>query len=336
MERQLKIFKDEVIPISLKEIYSYSFDDFKSKGYLLNSDYEDIILKYYEKVYKNEYIIPFYHCLPTFNSLTKDKKFKFIIVKRGDDTILLVYKVIQILKTRQIRFFDIPISLNGIEENQYELIFELSKKDFIRFCYSFPFTDWFNTAYCNRYPEYDNYYKSRIWFEKTCNISWQKKKGIYEILNNIDFKVIVSDIINENDSKKIRNSFNDYIKKRGGLVSKNDDREFYNIVKCKKHKNIKFISIYYKNEIVALRVVFLLTNINVAYSIYNIHIRSGFIDSVLEKTIKHNFDEKMSFFVFNYFKQIKRLYVLGYMPSEKRLAKHKANIYKDCIKYYIE
>lgn len=339
MENQLKIFKDEVFPISLREIYSYTFDDFKSKGYLLNNDYEDIILRYYKNVYKNEYIIPFYHCLPTLNSLTKDKKFKFLVVKRGEDSILLVYKVIQILKTRQIRFFDIPISLNCIEENQYELICDLSKKDFVRFCYSFPFTDWFNTTYGDRYPEYDNYCKSRDWYTNVCNKSWQRVRGVYDVLKNNDFRIVISNYMPIEDAKKVRENFNIYLESRGSKVSKSDDKEFYSIVENSKcNDKIVFLSIYYKNEIIGVRVLFIIRELGVAYGLYNIHIRQEiYEDRALEKAIKFGFVQKMDFFVFDRLSFVKRLYVLGYMPSEKRLAKHKANIYNDyCLKYYIE
>lgn len=337
MENQLKIFKDEVAPISLREIYSYTFDDFKSKGYLLNSDYEDIILMYYKKVYKNEYIIPFYHCLPTLNSLTKDKKFKFLVVRRGEDSILLVYKVIQILKTRQIRFFDIPISLNGIEENQYELICDLSKKDFVRFCYSFPFTDWFNTAYGDRYPQYDNYYKSRSWYDSKCNCSWMRQKGVSSILKNKDFDVSLSKSVDFNDAKFIRENFNSYIESNNGIVSKNDDNEFYNVIRNEnKLNNVYYFTVYYKGGIIMLTVVLVVKELNVAYELYNMKKRGFYEDDIEKKVLEHNISEKTSFFIFYFLKYIQRLYVLGYMPSEKRLAKHKANIYQNCLKYYIE
>lgn len=287
----MNIFKEEIRIFSIREIYSFTFNDFKTKGYPLNNEYQETILKYYKKVYKNEFIIPFYHCLPTFNTLTNDGKFKFLIAQRGDDTILLVYKVIQILKTKQIRFFDIPISLNCIEENQYELIYDLLKIDFVRFCYSSPFTDWFNTAYCDRYPEYDNYCKSRDWYDNVCNKSWQRVRGVYDVLHNDDFKIVVSNFIFLNEAKCIRENFNEYIEQRGGKVSRTDDNEFYNIIKNAKYNDkIVYVALYYKNEIIGLRVLFVIRELGVAYGLYNIHVRHEvYKDKIVEKALKFGF-----------------------------------------------
>lgn len=337
MGAQMKIFKNEVIPISLEEINMYTFDDFKTKGYLLNSDYEEIIMKFYNKVYINEFTIPFYHCLPTLNSLTNEKKFKFMIVQSGNDSIFVVYKVIQIIKTKQIRFFDIPISLNDIAENQYKLIENLSKKNFVRFCYSSPFISWFNAAYANRCGEYDNYCKNREWFTTNCNKRWQRVRGVRDVLKNDDFRVVLSHVMVIEDARNVRKNFNKYIENRGGKVSKADDDEFYNIVKNARHNDkIVFLSMYYKDEIIGVRILFIIRELGVAYGLYNIHIRQDkYEDRALEKVLKFEFIQNMDFFVFDKIPYIKRLYVLGYTPSEKRLAKHKANIYKDCLKYYL-
>lgn len=308
------------------------FDFFKS-GELLQ-DYNKEINAYYEKFYTDKFKIPLYHCLPTLNRIVNDGKFRFLLVDVKGDTVLVVYKIIQILKTKQIRVFDTPISKSNNDTSVNTIIEVLKTKPFVRFVFS-EFVDVFNKDEAKRLIEYDNYYYTREKVYENTPKAKLKKRGILDLVENKNFKICVSNSVNKNDATKIRKDFNQYLDETRKKKSISDDKEFLKLA-TSNDKRIKCISIYYKGDIVYCSVFYVLKDLRVAYKLYDMQSRHyDHEDEVLNKTMQKNMTEKMKYIAFKYLQDVDVVYILGCMPNEHRLIKHKEMKCEGKIKYYI-
>lgn len=330
------LFESDYACWTLDELSNADFERFKTAN-TLSDDYCVAIGDFYGKLYNGQHNIPFYHCLPTLNSLVGEKKFRFAVVTIGDDEIFFAYKVIQILKTRQIRVFDIPVSRKGDGANVENVIKSLASKPFVRFCFTanyLPFYASVVNGQAQRLVEYDNYY----YINDLCKgITNREKKnyGIRLLENNDDFVVSLNEKIKLRDLQSIRNDFNAYLRKRGSSVNKKDDDEFYNICVLTNNK-INIITIRYKGVLVHINVLYVVRELNVAYSLYDISIHDyDMADTKLKKAIEHNMTEKIKYYTSLLLPEVSVVYILGCRPSEHRLLAHKENISDGNVEYYI-
>lgn len=321
--------------VTFDELSRANFDFFK-QGELLSLENESCINKYYKLYYDSQNKIPFYHCLPTLNHATHDRKFRFLIVEIGNDTVFFAYKIIQIMTTKQIRVFDEPISLNRDANNVDIVIHVLKNKSFVRFVFAdFVDNKMLDKNNAQRLVEYDNYYYTR---QKVLSMSRAKlkKRGIIDLIENDMFSIRVSCTISKDDAILIRNDFNKYLRETNKKISKADDNEFFNVATCANNK-LKCVSVYYKNKIVYCSVFLVLLELKVVYKLYDMQSRYyDDRDSVLKKTLSLNMTEKMKYIAFKVFKDIDVIYILGCMPNEHRLIKHKEMKCEGKIKYYIQ
>lgn len=330
------LFGNDYVCWTLNELSNADFEKFKSVN-ILNDDYEESIRMFYSKLYDGQHNVPFYHCLPTLNGITGEKKFKFVVVAVGDDRIFFAYKVIQILKTRQIRVFDIPVSLRGNQENVENVISLLACKQYIRFCFigkHIPLYKNITNRQAQRVVEYDNYYYTNCLSEHITNRE-KKNYGIRLLENNDDFAVSLNEMVSLRDLQGIRDDFNEYLRKRGSSVNKKDDCDFYNIC-CATNNKISVITIRHKGVIIHINVLYVVEELNIAYSLYDISIHDyDKEDKMLKKAIEHNMTEKIKYYTSLFLPQIKVVYVLGCRPSEHRLLAHKERISDGKVEYFI-
>lgn len=330
------LFENDYKCWTLDELSNADFELFKATNTLID-DYNVAIEDFYGKLYNGQHNIPFYHCLPTLNSVVGEKKFKFVAVTIGDDEIFFAYKVIQILKTRQIRVFDTPISRNGNNDNIENVIKSLSCKPFVRFCFTtnhLPFYESVVCGHAQRLVEYDNYYYINDMAKDITNRQ-KKNFGIRLLDENENFKVALNEKIKLCDLQGIRNDFSKYLKERGSTVNKKDDEEFYNIC-VSKSDNIKIITIRYNGVLIHINVLYVVRKLNIAYSLYDISKHEyDRQDSILKKAIEHNMTEKIKYYTSLLLPMVKFVYILGCRPSEHRLLAHKERISDGKVEYFI-
>lgn len=324
------LFELETEHISLSELKKADFTFFKN-GYLLDDNFKKTISKYYDSFYNNVDIVPFYHCIPSFNTVTKDKAFRFIIIDINGTSCFVAYKIIQIIKTKQIRVFDIPITLDGDVEKSLKVFNLLQNKPFVRFAMSDYSLVLLGVQTDKKLIEYTNYYYTR---EATDIIPNKKKKhwGINVLQENKDFQVLLLDKISAREAQNITEDFNKYIVERGSTISTKDNKEF--LAFCKGYDNIKLLCVYYKNTLISITVLYVYGD--VAYNLYQKDLKHyDTQDRILDKMLRYYMEQKTKLLCFNYLKEVKRIYILGCMPSEKRLIQHKEMCSDGKIEYYI-
>lgn len=327
------LFEQETSVVALDVLERADFEFFKS-GTPLNADHSFVINGYYGRVYNDASRIPFYHCVPLYNSITNDKKFRFLLVSVGGDTVFVAYKIIQILKTRQIRVFDTPISAMGKAASERAVADALSALPFVRFAFSTNVVSDADLRGTERLLEYDNYYYTRRSFFDGLP-TWKLNKYGIRLVENGDFRV-TTERIPVRDALKIRADFNRYLSDNGHKIAKNDD-SVYNLIMSSGCERIRTLAMYYKGEIVYLRVMMVYEELGVAYALYDMQTRYyDRTDKILDKVLSHNMVEKIKYFTFTSFPHIDVVYILGCRPSEHRLLAHKEMICDGKIEYYIK
>ena len=66
------LFESDYARWTLDELSCADFERFKSSN-ILCEDYSVVIGDFYGKIYAGQHRIPFYHCLPTLNSIIGEK-----------------------------------------------------------------------------------------------------------------------------------------------------------------------------------------------------------------------------------------------------------------------
>lgn len=330
MEQSL--FGNQLTQWTLDDLRKADFEYFKKFGYYLNYDHIETIDKFYGICYSSYEKVQFYHCLPLLNTIVSNHEYRFILVNVKDDVLFLAYKVIQIMTTKQIRIFDIPISQKISCENVQEVINVLKDKGFLRFAVQKDFLEYYKGFKIEKLESYNNYFYS---FSKLKSLPNKKLKGwrIKSLVENKDFSFGLYDCIDIDAVRELREDFNIYLIERGSKPSPKDDKEFYRLATQKSGRK-KVMPIYYKGILISITVFMIYQN--VAYNLYQIERKHYDLnDTVLSKMLKYNMEEKTKYIAFKLFGDIERIYILGAMPSEKRLLAHKERTSDGKIEYFI-
>lgn len=329
------LFSNEYDTISIDELCSYNFDSFKN-GNVLNSSFSSVVDCFFDKVYTDSNVIPFYHCLPLLNDLTNEKKYRFLVISIGNDEVFFVYKIIQIVKTKQIRVFDAPISKMDNIDNVKKTIEILYQKKFVRFCFSTSFAKLYDShiGIAKRLVEYDNYF---YYNKKECQTSSKRYKvGANLAESGSGFKVVIDKKPTRKDLMTIRNDFNNYLVSRGSVLNSNDDEEYIKICTYQ-GEEIRILSFYFDNVLIHISVLYVIEKWHVAYTIYDISLHNyDKTNPTLKRVISHNMTEKVKYYMSLFFPNIDKIYVLGCRPTEHRLLAHKEKICDGKLEYYIK
>lgn len=296
-----------------------NFRWFASNTNILNNDYADKIKQFYERMEK-----PFYNLSLDYNSMTKESKFRFLLIDVGEDKVFAPYKVIQLMKTKQIRFFGFPISERNNKANERKVFEALKKLSFVKFV----FMERISGA--SRLPEYDDYFYE-LDNRKFATSRYRAKNHINKLLANTDVQISFTKAPYSASFKELRKEWKLGMEARGSKVSTSSDRCFTNIINSR-NKNLRFISVFYKGKLLSLQ-VFLL---NEAYAdlLYIHHLWDGIGE---EKRILGNIVEIQKYLSWKFLfgQGIKRIYLAGCRPTEHRLLKHKQRTCDGKIEYYI-
>ena len=294
-----------------------NFRWFASNRNILNNDYADKIKKFYERIDK-----PFYNLSLDYNTMTKESKFRFLLISIGDDKVFAPYKVIQLMKTKQIRFFGFPISESNNKSNECKFFEALKKLPFVKFV----FTERISGA--SRLPEYDDYFYD-LDNPKFATSRYRSKNYINKLLANKDVQIAFTESPYSAAFQELRKAWKLGMEARGSKVSTASDRCFTNIINSR-NKNLRFISVFYKGKLLSLQ-VFLLNEVY-ADLLYIHHLWMGEEKGILSNIVEI---QKYLSWKFLFEQGIKRIYLAGCRPTEHRLLKHKQRTCDGSIEYYL-
>lgn len=299
----------------------FEFEWFKQQK-TLTMEHEKEINKFYALRYSENYPV-FYHCSPQYNSAIGSNQFRYAVIDKDTDKIFIAFKIIQIMTTRQIRVFDRPISLIGNVDNEDWLIEQLKQKSFIKFAYK-ENTKGFNG---NRLVEYDDYY---------IDFSMHKinMRYVHRFQSIPDLKLL---IVNKLDSQQQKQLYDlRVLWSQYENASKLSLKEYNNLLHSNV-PNIYHVITYYKNQIVHDKVIFV-NDLGYANSVYEFGNRNVECDGIIKKILYHKLIDIRNYYIkcFLAKRGIKRLYIAGCRPTEKRMIQHKQQISDGVIKYYLD
>ena len=302
---------------NVMETLDKDFSWFASNPNILNNDYADKVKPFYERAGK-----PFYNLSLDYNTMTKDSKFRFLLIDEGEDKVFAPYKVIQLMKTKQIRFFGFPISEISNKANEQKVFDALKKLPFVKFVFSEKISG------ASRQTEYDDYFYE-LDNPKFATSRYRSKNYINKLLANPDVQIAFTQAPYNAAFQELRKAWKEGMEARGSKVSPVSDRCFTNIINSR-NKNLRFISVFYKGKLLSLQ-VFLLKE---AYAdlLYIHHLWKG-----EEKRILSNIVEIQKYLSWKFlFEQgVERVYLAGCRPTEHRLLKHKQRTCDGRIEYYL-
>lgn len=306
------------------------FSQFKNQNKLKLENIEEIELFFNSKYNKD--FKPFYHLNPLYNTILNNNQFQYIIVdfEKNKDRVMICYKIIQIMKLKQIRIIGEPISLNNIEENINIIYKKLLNLSFIRIV-----TMNNNIFNGEKLVEYNDYFYD--FNLRKFNGQFKSKNGINKMLSNTDFKVIVTNIVDKGYIEQLRKEWILQMEENGSKVSNQSTKDFYKVIGYKNLNNINII-LTYKNSPISIQNFLINPNLKYADCLYINHIGRSHSDDIELQRVLKNLSDIQNYLAFIYLDEygIKNIYVAGCRPQEKRLLKHKHNITDGFIEYYIK
>ena len=166
-----------------------TFDDFKTIGTKL------IDIKDLPDWFWNSTDVPFnYNMLPDYCKLVNEYRMRYVEIEFNNDLVGFCFKVVQIIKTKQIKLFEIPFSLNRNNDNVKIVLSHLIKvlnKQFVLISNIYSNGE-LDKEDCNYYYNY-HYYQNRV----TPKYRRQHRFKRYE--DNFELKILKS---LDNDSIK--------------------------------------------------------------------------------------------------------------------------------------
>lgn len=306
------------------------FSQFKNQNKLKLENIEEIELFFSSKYNKD--FKPFYHLNPLYNTILNNNQFQYVIVdfEKNKDSVMICYKIIQIMKLKQIRVIGEPISLNNIEENINRIYKKLLNLSFIRIV-----TMNNNIFNGDKLVEYNDYFYD--FNLRKFNGQFKSKNGINKMLSNTDFKVIVNNIVDKGYIEPLRKEWILQMEENGSKVSNQSTKDFYKVIGYKNLNNINII-LTYKNSPISIQNFLINPNLKYADCLYINHIGRNHSDNIELQRVLKNLSDIQNYLAFTYLDEygIKNVYVAGCRPQEKRLLKHKHNITDGFIEYYIK
>ena len=338
MEKYL--FSKEVVRIDDEKLSTLCFDDFKTMANILNDDYSEYLADYYNQ-YELDGVKPFYNTSLSYNSITHEKKFRFIIVLLNDDEVFVPYKVIQIVKTKQIRFFGFPVSKSRSIVNVKRVFYELSKMDFTRFVFAYVDINKTKSVIPNnaeRIVEYYDFYYSICGITKYKTSKYRSKNYINKLFNDDNISISCSSQPNVNSFCELREKWKNGMVERGHIVPSTSDDCFKKIIKSQ-NSDLRFICIYYKKSLISLQVFLCNEKFGYADCLYILHLWDNESIVPLMRILNNIVEiQKYLSWLFLYENNsgtIKRIYIAGCRPTEKRLLAHKEKMSDGVIEYFI-
>lgn len=235
------------------------FDDFK-KLETLNLKNHSKFKEFYDKTTGGENHWN-YSANLVVSDLVTQNKFKYAIVEMEDgDKVFLELKLIQIMKVRQLRLINVPISLNDNKENIKLIIKHLEKLPYVKATVKHKDIEMFEGWKVDKKLSEDDYYSDlEEWFKLYDNSRWRSKRRIKWFEENENFAFRLAEKDDVNNIHKFYEEWVDY-KENIEKEDVSSKRMYVNLIKSiGKREDIKIYVSTYKERIIGV----------VGYSIYN-------------------------------------------------------------------
>ena len=179
----------------MSKIATYMIDELKSteRGFGWWKDGNSLIYNDEETVAK--YLVKFSSCetplhqeqIPFWAEARGSKKNRCFAVDFVDDSVLVMYKVVNMMKSKFVHVLNIPISMDGNESHVFEVVEELSKEPFVRFLHYRFLHNYFGKS--ERADNEDNYFFDiKAFLNETSNCKWRSKRHANVFASNPVFR----------------------------------------------------------------------------------------------------------------------------------------------------
>lgn len=330
--------EQEPFVCALDDICKADFNYFAKNRNIVSCEFSNIISSYEKK----DGCKRFYHLNYLYNSLIGCNDYKFLLVNHSGCNWYFPYKVIHIVKTRQIRFFDLPISEKDESEKSvvFDIITELAKLDFVRFIFQERNKETFNeinlpnkkTARLATNDEffYNIFYNSEIY---TSN-RWRRKHFINIVEGSSDFSIELSFSVNICETTKLRELWSIGMAQKKDYVRYSTEKGFQKFIRNVEKNNLRVISIRYKGELIAQE-FFLIDNIKkTCESVFCIHVFDYCKNDIIIKHVGYKMVAIQKYLSWKYLKDEFQQVWVG-TGANANLYKHKERTCDGKIKYYI-
>ena len=208
--------------------------------------------------YYNKYLLERGTCLyytqyQEFLWAIKDSRFRYIEVEIGDDSVCVFYKCI--FYAKRLKFYDLPVSKLGIDENVEEVTKVLLSKDFvssivldegrIKSCIRGLDIDSIERNYMS-----DNFYSDMEFMRSRMSSSFRSKYGINKLKNHLTCR-IVNGRLDEEDRDLAIDIYKEWASK---ATSPGEFREFKNMLRYNSD-NVSFFFTYYDNDPISISII---------------------------------------------------------------------------------
>lgn len=306
------------------------FVEFKNQKKLKLENIDEINL-FYNKYYNATFPV-FYHCVPLYNTSINNNQFQYMTIEFDDyDIVLISYKIIQIMNNKQIRIFDVPISLNNNDNNINIVVDKLNLLSFVRFVFKESVSLFDKKSEILPYRDY--YYDLQEFNIKFQNNKWLRQKRINTLVNHEDFKIIINNKANIDDACELKKMWQ----------SKMVDITDKNMSKFKKmlsflHDDIVHVQIYYKDKLISLETIYLYNDM--AFDVSFIHIgrhKEDYIENETLHAVLNKIEDCSLYLIGTYLlnHNINHLFIAEANPKNLPLLHHKEKRTNgNCHKYY--
>ena len=239
-----QLFGDERYDIvEYSDIATLSFDRLAKSRNLMSLENIETIHKFYKPLYGTLYKS---HCdlNPFFNYGVNCMEYRFLLIRHEGMLWLWAYKVIQILKTKQIRFFDIPCDVSGCGDVR-DIVRNVMRLPFTRFVFQGRFCDIFTVCtdkLPKRLKDYDDYFFRIDHLAEKFTKRYLYKRYISQCFANKNVSVVNSETASLDAIGCLLQEWCDGMNKRGhGVVEKNK-RQFVRFLSKKRSKRCVYNS----------------------------------------------------------------------------------------------
>lgn len=299
------------------------FNEFKTIGKKL-IEIDDLPKWFWDKA-----TIPLnYNMLPDYCKLVNEYRMRYIEIEFEDDVVGFVFKVVQIIKTKQIRLFEVPFSLNNNNNNIKIVITHLynmlqNNCIILSSLYKIGILDIDN---CNFYYNY-NYYINRV----TNKYRRQHRFSRYE--NNFTLQILTT--LDKDNEVIFMNIYNKWHELKNNAAS---PKSFLHALKQKNKQNKYLYYIGTLNNISCICGIGIITKYGL-YIIfeYSLDRTNILYDNIVIYTSKILSEQLYKQFnLYNIYKLGARKNDKGLINFKKRTSEDKINIYKLNITQLLE
>lgn len=282
-----------------------NFNDFKNVGNRL-IDIDDLPQWFWDKAVTP----PIYVMIPDYCKLVNDYRMRYVEVKFEDDVVGFVFKVVQIMNTKQIRLFEVPFSLNDNNKNIKLIIAHLYDKlqnNLIILSNDFD---------CGvEYKEYNNYYYNYLFYQQLETNKYRRKHQYKYYESN--FKLEIHTELNQELQEQFAKIHDVWATIKENVQSLNS----FNYAITKSHKSQNYIYyIGYLNDIPCVCGICIITK----FGLYGVFRYSLIKTDPIYRCVNIHTSKLLSQYAYNNM-SILNIYNLGARKNENGVINFKEN-----------